>query len=226
MIQNGDKVYIKPPRLREIISVTLNMLIVVFAGTGTYKMLTGAGSGTGLTASGFENFKFFTVLSNELCGVVACLWLTAYIINRKLPVLPKLFAASAAGLTFVIVAAFLAPMYPDLDMYAGGNFWFHLIVPVTGMAEFILYETQERIPFRYAAFSALAAFVYGIFYLGNILVNGIGTWPDTNDWYGFLNWGWGIGLVIFAVTVLLDFGIAVLLRAINNGIYHLSHKGE
>ena len=41
------------------------------------------------------------------------------------------------------------------------------------------------------------------------------TWPETNDWYGFLNWGYPIGIAIFAVIVLMDFGMAVLLMALN-----------
>ena len=200
----------------DIISIALNIMIAAFSLCGTYAMLTSDKSGTGLTASGIENLKFFTVLSNELCGIIAVFWLVFRIMKRKFPVLPKLMAAAAVGLTFIIIAAFLAPMYPEMNMYEGGNFWFHLIVPITGMADLIMLKTDERIPFRYTIISALPAFVYGICYLVNILINGIGEWPDTNDWYGFLNWGFPIGIVIFAVIVLMDFGMAALLKALNS----------
>ena len=202
--------------IRDIISIILNILIAVFTICGTYAMLTNDKSGTGLTASGIEDLKFFTVLSNEICGITAVLWLIFRIMGRKFPILPKLMAAAAVGLTFIIIAAFLAPMYPEMDMYEGGNFWFHLIVPITGMAEFMLLKTDEKIPFRYTVISALPALVYGICYLVNILVNGVGEWPDTNDWYGFLNWGYPIGMVIFTAVVLMDLGMAVLLRALNS----------
>ena len=212
------------PYIHDIISIALNILIVVFTICGTYAMLTNDKSGTGLTASGIENLKFFTVLSNELCGIIAILWLVFRIINRKFPVLPKLMAAAAVGLTFIIIAAFLAPMYPEMNMYEGGNFWFHLIVPLTGMAEFIMLKTDEKIPFRYAVISALPALIYGICYLVNILINGIGEWPDTNDWYGFLNWGLPVGMVIFAAIVLMDFGMAAVLRALNGSVGRLASK--
>ncbi len=198
-----------------IIETVFNILLVIFTICGTYAMLTSKAPGSGLTASGFENLKFFTVLSNEFCGLVAALWLIFKLRGRKFPVLPKLMAASAVGLTFVIIAAFLAPMYPDLNLYAGGNLWFHLIIPLTAMTDFILMKTKEKIPFKYTFISALLALVYGSFYLGNILINGIGQWPDTNDWYGFLNWGFPIGIVIFAVVVLMNWAVACVLRAGN-----------
>ena len=214
MLQSSDKTPIKHD-IRAGISDILNILIVIFVGVGTYMMITHHGDGAGLTSSGLENLKYFTVLSNEFCGIVAALWLLFRLLRKRFPILLKLMAASAVGLTFFIVAAFLAPMYPDLNMYEDGNLWFHLIVPLAGMAEFCLLKTNKKLPFRFACISASPALIYGICYLVNILINGVGTWPDTNDWYGFLNWGYPVGIVIFAVIVLMDFGMAVLLRAVN-----------
>ena len=50
----------------------------------------------------------------------------------------------------------------------------------------------------------------------NILINGIGVWPDTNDWYGFLNWGLPMGLVIFAGLCLITWLAGALIRVVNN----------
>ena len=200
---------------KDKVQVILNLLIVVFVGFGTYAMLTNVESGSGLTSSGIENLKYFTVLSNELCGIVALLWLVFCFMGKKQMLLAKMMGASATGLTFLIIAAFLQPMYPDLNLYKGGNFWFHLVVPLIAMLEFVLTERKEKIPFRYTIFSAALALIYGIGYLINIGLNGIGTWPESNDWYGFLNWGYPVGIAIFAVIVLMDFGIACLLRFVN-----------
>lgn len=211
----GQEKTIKSDKRRVIVKI-LNILIAAFALIGTAIMVSHHGSGTGLSSSGVENLKFFTVLSNEFCGIVASLWLIFDIFGKKLPVIFKLMAASSVGLTFLIVATFLAPMYPDLNLYENSNLWFHLILPLTAVLEFLLMKTQEKIPFRYAVISALPALVYGIGYLANILINGKGIFPDTNDWYGFLNWGYAVGMVIFAVIVLMQFGMAVLMRALNN----------
>lgn len=219
-IQPGDKVRIKPiVKPRDAIQTALNVLIIVFVCVGISKMLDNPEQGAGLTGVGIENLKYFTVLSNIFAGGVAIIWVTYYIFcdvyNIKSPVLLKLMSASAVGLTFLIIAAFLAPMYPDLDLYTGSNLYFHRVVPLLAMAEMILMKVDRKIPFKYTLISASLALIYGVGYVINILINGIGEWPNTNDWYGFLNWGYPIGAVIFVAIVLMDFGIACLLRGLN-----------
>jgi hypothetical protein len=199
-----------------ICEICFNICIVIFAGIGTCLMWSNTDSGAGLMASGFANLKYFTVLSNLFCGIVAFIRLIFFALSKKFSVLPKLMAASATGLTFLIIAAFLQPLYPNLNLYEGGNLYFHRIVPLLAMAEFLIIRTREKILFKYTLYSALLALLYGTYYLVNILINGIGEWPDTNDWYGFLNWGFPIGIAIFAFVVLMDFGIACLLRFLNN----------
>lgn len=203
--------------MRKTISLILNFIIVVFGIIGTFIMFTFKGSGTGLTSSGIQNFKFFTVLSNELCVLVALAYIFSRFMKKSFPVALKLMATAAVGLTFIVVAAFLVPIYPDLNLYEGGNLWFHLIIPLTSMIEFLILENPDdkKIPFRYTFYSASFALIYGLGYLINILINGVGQWPDTNDWYGFLNWGYPIGICIFAFIVLMNWLIAVILRLLN-----------
>lgn len=209
-----------------ICEICFNICIVIFTGIGTYLMWSNTDSGAGLMASGFANLKYFTVLSNLFCGAVALIRLIFFALSAKFSVLPKLMAASATGLTFLIIAAFLQPLYPELNLYERGNLYFHLIVPLLAMAEFLIIKTREKIPFKYTLYSAALALAYGTYYLVNILINGIGEWPDTNDWYGFLNWGFPIGIAIFAFVVLMDFGIACLLRFLNNLINKLRAKKQ
>lgn len=215
---NTDNTTLKKKNARDIISITLNIVIVLFTVIGTCVMMTSSANGTGLTTSGLRNLKYFTVLSNEFCGIVALIWLIFRLNHKKLPVLLKFMAAAAVGLTFIIVAAFLAPMYPELNLYQGGNFWFHLIIPLTAMTEFITTRIEEPIPFRYTIISAILSLIYGFGYLVNILINGIGEWPDTNDWYGFLNWGYPIGFVLFAFNVLMNWLMACLIRFLNKNV--------
>ena len=124
-------------------------------------------------------------------------------------------ASSAVMLTFMIIACFLGPLYPDLNMYEGGNLFFHLIVPILGMIDFTVLESKGEVPFKYTFISALTSLIYGNLYLANVMINGKGEWPDTNDWYGFLNWGYPIGIAIFGFIVLLNFAIACILRWLN-----------
>ena len=61
---------------------------------------------------------------------------------------------------------------------------------------------------------AFPPFLYGTGYAVNIAVNGIGKWPDTNDWYLFFHWGTGVGIGIYAAILALTWGIALALRGL------------
>ena len=57
------------------------------------------------------------------------------------------------------------------------------------------------------ALALIPSILYAVYYVVNMVLNGVGEWPDTNDWYGFLNWGIpgaiGIAAGIFAVTYVI-----------------------
>ena len=208
-INDGDLVRIKR-NPREDISDALNVVIVCLAGAGVGRMIDHKDDAGVLMASGLENLKYFTVLSNIFCLIVAIIFIVLSLMRKKCPIILKLISVSGVALTFAIVAFFLAPMYPDLNMYEGTNRFFHLIVPIVAMIEFIMYEQERKMPFKYTFFAAIPSLIYGNFYLANCLINGIGEWPETNDWYGFLNWGYPVGIAIFAGVVLMNWGIACL----------------
>jgi hypothetical protein len=204
------------------IAFILNLLVIAFAVTGTILMLFFRGNDEELLADGIENYKYFTVLSNELCGIISVVSLVCSLRGRRQPMLAKLMAAAAVGLTFLVIIGFLGPLYGLLKMYRSANFFFHLILPLTAMAEFVLCPGDAAepvtIPFWWTFLTMIPVAVYGAFYLGNCLINGIGEWPHTNDFYGFLNWGLPVGLVIFAGIMLAIWGIACVLRAVRKKV--------
>ncbi len=201
---------------RQIISIIMNCLVIAFTVTGTVVMLSPRVSPEGavLASRGWRNLRYFTVLSNEFCGIVSLLWIVRTVRGKTFPALLKLMAVSGVGLTFAIVAFFLAPMNPQLNLYQGGNLWFHLIVPVTAMIEFLILDTK-RLPVKQTLIAAIPSLIYGLGYLINILINGRGEWPNTNDWYGFLTWGYPIGFLIFGFIFLMHWGIACLMQLFN-----------
>ncbi len=195
------------PRTEKI----LNIIMVIFALIGIVLMVTGKEDGT-LQSTGIENFKYYTVLSNVFCGIVAGL----YLIRRSDKLIPlKLGAVCGVTITFCVVAFMFGPLYGFLQFYQRGNLFFHLLLPVVAMVEFIIVR-RGKIPFRYTILAAIPTLIYGFCYMTNILINGKGEWPDTNDFYGFLNWGWPVGIGIFAVITLSAFGVACAFRAISN----------
>jgi hypothetical protein len=173
--------------------------------------LTGKDGGV-LTSKGIYNLKYFTVLSNIFCGGVAIAKLVCDIKGKSLSLIWKLLAAAEVGVTFAVVAFFLQPAYPDMNMYQGGNLYFHLLEPLVAMTEFVILKTiSERIPFRKTFLAMIPTAIYGFVYTVNIIINGKGEWPDTNDFYGFLNWGYGIGTLIFAGNVFVSWIMALIL---------------
>ena len=198
--------------------IILNVIMVILAVTGTVRMLTGSPTEGNLHASGIGNFKFYTVLSNVFCGIVALIYLVLVILKKnadKIRVL-KLAALCGVVITFCVVAFMFGPLYGYPRFYKGGNLYFHLLLPIAATVEFLVVK-RAKMPFIYTVFAAIPTLIYGIGYTLNILINGIGgPWPDSNDFYAFLNWGWGGGIAILIAVSLLSFGIACIFRAVSN----------
>jgi len=196
----------------------LNIIIVIFAVIGIVLMLTGGPEGGVLQASGIENFKFYTVLTNVFCGIIAAVYLVLILLKKNTDKISALKLAAVCGvaITFAVVAFMFGPLYGFPQFYKRGNLFFHLLLPLAAMIEFIFVK-RNKIPFRYAVVAAVPTLLYGAGYLTNILINGIGgPWPDTNDFYAFLSWGWPVGIAIFAGIALSAFSVACIFRAISN----------
>lgn len=174
-----------------------------------------------LDVSGLSGLRFFTTLSNFFAGAVALIVLIYLIRNKEDMSLPvglarlKLMSASAVMVTFLVVVAFLGPVYGFDKLYAGSNFFFHLVIPLAAFVDYCFVEKSEKNPFRDTAFAIIPVLLYGVFYLTNIAINGVGEWPDTNDWYGFTTWGMPMAFVIFGVITLISWILAVVMRAIH-----------
>ena len=198
--------------------IVLNAVIVIFTVIGIILMLTSNAEEGALQSSGLENFKFYTVLTNVFCGIVALIYLVSIFAKKGIEKMAALKLAAVCGvaITFAVVAFMFGPLYGFLQFYKRGNLYFHLLLPVTAIIEF-LFIKRKRLPFRYTVFAAIPTILYAIGYLLNILINGLGgPWPDTNDFYGFLNWGWPIGIVIFTGIPLTAFAVACIFRAVSN----------
>ena len=172
-----------------------------------------------LGGSGWSDLKYFTVESNLLVGIVAVIWLVARALGRekaKWLFALKYLSAAAVFVTFFVVVVFLGPMYGYGRMYYGANLFFHLVIPILVILDWVLFEEGE-ISFRETFLAMIPPFVYGIGYLTNCLVNGVGSWETVrNDWYSFLEWGYLVGAAIFVVICLIAWGAGLALRATNN----------
>ena len=182
---------------------------------GSWVVMTLFGKGT-LSQNGLGNMKYFTILSNFLEAAASAAWLAdthrngiAGNCSERL----KYVAAASVGLTFATVMVFLGPLYGYAAMFSGANLFFHMIVPVSAIAEIVLLSEQTY-TVRDNNLAVIPPLIYGAVYLINIALNGIGEWPDTNDWYQFLAWGYPVGILIFAVICLVTWSIGFFMRKV------------
>ncbi|MBQ6150344.1 MAG: hypothetical protein IJJ03_01685 [Mogibacterium sp.] len=195
-------------RIRKLVNIILAITVAI-----SWVSIFFSASGT-LMHNGINSLKYFTVLSNLLEGAASVIWLVSTRKNEKASAhseLLKYIAAAAVGLTCVTVLVFLGPLYGYPAMFAGGSLYMHLLTPVVAIAEIIFLSdfTYTRKDNRLAVLSPL---IYGVFYLGNNIINGIGEWPDTNDWYFFLAWGYPVGILIFVIICIVTWLLGLVMR--------------
>lgn len=191
-------------------------IFLVIAVLGSWIAIFVSASGT-LMHNGINSLKYFTVLSNLFEGLASVVWLISSRNNGKASAraeLLKYIAAAAVGLTCVVVLTFLGPLYGYPEMFAGPSLFMHLLTPVIAIAE-IIFLSDFTYTRRENRLVMLSPIVYGVVYLGNNLINGIGEWPDTNDWYFFLAWGYPVGVLIFVVICAVTWLLGLAMRKLH-----------
>ena len=210
-----------------IISFALNILTFLLVLIGTIIMMT-IGSGA-LASNSLSVFKYFTFQSNIFVGLVSAIY--AYyqflVIRKKIEKVPHALAiflhvgASAVALTFIIVIAFLAPGYGFDKMYNKANLFFHLLVPVVAIINYVVFLKVESYRFIQTLFNLIPSISYGIVYFIVVAsLNGYGNLEI--DFYGFGKDGPLIGAFNFLVVVIIAYLIALLLYFGNRFVFKKS----
>ena len=192
---------------RSRLRIGLN-IVIALASIGAWLVMVFSNGGM-LTDTGL------TVLSNIFEGTACIIWIAAGKEASEAAEKIKYMATVSVALTFMTVMVFLGPLYGYPEMLSGVNFYLHLVVPVLALFECIflsrtIYTRRDNL------IAVVPMLIYGTLYLANNLINGTGEWPDTNDWYGFLNWGLPMGLIIFAGLCLITWLAGALIRVVNN----------
>ena len=203
-----------------IISFCLNLLIFILVLIGTIiAFIVGDGI---LTATFPDIFKYFTFQSNIFMAVVAFIY--AYyqflVLKQKKENIPHVLAVfyhvavTQVGLTFFIVIFFLAPGYGFDKMYNYANLFFHALVPVISMINFMFLTNDLKLKFRETPFSIIPSFLYGVVYF--IIVASLNAYGDINiDFYMFGQNGPLIGAFNFFSVMSIAYIIGVIIFFIN-----------
>ena len=209
---------------RLIISFIANILVFLLFVTGTIIMFT-IGSGA-LASKGFTVFKYFTFQSNIFMGAVAFIygyyqWL---ILRKKIDKIPHVLgvfnhiAVTAVGLTFIVVIVVLGPGYGYDKMYNNANLFFHALVPVVAIINYLFFEKEAKIRFIETLYAMVPCILYGIVYFivvvsqnayGNLAI----------DFYNFGKDGPFIGALYFLAIIAISYIFGLFLYYINQLVF-------
>ena len=211
-------------KTKQIIRVILNILIAACFSVIMVSVIVKNQTGL-LQSSGFSNLKYYTVLSNLFEALASLIWVICAIVKRntvsRFAERLKYIASVQVFVTFMVVVAFLAPIYGYERTCSGNNFWLHLAIPIAAVLEQI-FLACTKMELKMNIIAVIPTLIYGAVYILNIVFNGKGEYPDINDWYGFLNWGIPIGAGIFTGISVMTFLLGLLLR----GLWNLAHRKE
>ncbi len=203
----------------------LDIAIVIFVLFALILMMTAKTDGS-LSARGWSAFKYYTVQSNVFCAISSLVMIIFKLTvkNSEMPdwlYVFQLTGTTVVTVTFLVVVGFLGPVYGFQHMYLRANLFFHLIVPVIGMIKMLLLKPKRYYPFSATLWGILPTFLYGAVYA---VINAVGWTGKSNpqtDIYGFLFWGWGIGVVFLISICLLSWISAIIFRFLSMKIHKL-----
>ena len=207
-----------------IASFILNILTFLLVLVGVIVMITIGSKALGET--NITVFKYFTFQSNIFMGVVAFIygWYQLLIILSKRDKIPHVLlvfnhvGVTAVGLTFLIVILFLAPGYGFDKMYNNANLFFHALVPIVAMINFMFLEKECSIKFKETFFSIVPSLLYGIVYF--IVVVATNGYGNINiDFYMFGANGPVIGALNFIAVMSIAYGFGVLIYFVNRLVF-------
>lgn len=212
------------------ISLVLNIIIFIFVLFASIMMFTGLKFmhkyDIVLESTRLGMLRFFTVQSNLFMGIISLIFIIDEINilkgNKKEisfnKYILKLMSTSAVGLTFFVVFTYLGPItkYGILSLLMNSNLFFHLIIPVLSIITFIFFERTDKIKFKHVLYGIVPTFIYGIYYLTNVLIHTEnGMVSPKYDWYWFVQGGIWTALVVVPVIFFVSYLISLGLWAIN-----------
>ena len=212
------------------ISFILNITIFLMVIFSCVVMFTGIkfmhGHEIALDVSKMEMFKFFTIDSNILMGLIALLFAVQEykVITKKKKFIDskyyllKLMATSAVSLTFFIVFAYLGNIaeYGLSSLLMNSNLFLHLITPIVSILTFIIFERTSSIKLKEVIWGILPTVIYGIGYLLNILIHmENGKVSPRYDFYWFVQGGVKAAIIVVPIIFGISYLISLVLWRFN-----------
>ena len=95
-------------------------------------------------------------------------------------------------------------------MYVNKNLFFHGIIPLLGIVNFIFFEKTDKLKFKHTFLGLMPIILYAFYYLINVLIHIENKRVSTEyDWYYFIQNGvWKMLIVIpliFGISYLISY---------------------
>ena len=211
-------------------SLYINIMITILTIIATIIMITGFKFMTGvepvLESTKIGVFKFFTVDSNLFAGIISFIFILNEIsiikgekkeISDKLYIL-KLMATTAVSLTFIVVFVYLGNIAENglISLLLNSNLFFHLIIPILNIIDFIFFIKKENITYKYAFYGLIPTLLYAVFYTTNVIIHiENGRVSPKYDWYWFVQNGLWTIVIVAPMILLITYIISVILLLLN-----------
>lgn len=211
-------------------SLYINIMITILTIIATIIMITGFKFMSGvepiLESTKIGVFKFFTVDSNLFAGIISFIFILNEIsiikgekkeISDKLYIL-KLMATTAVSLTFIVVFVYLGNIAENglISLLLNSNLFFHLIIPLLNIIDFIFFIKKDNITYKYAFYGLIPTLLYAVFYTTNVIIHiENGRVSPKYDWYWFVQNGLWTIVIVAPMILLITYIISVILLLLN-----------
>lgn len=211
-------------------SLYINIMITILTIIATIIMITGfkfmSGVEPVLESTKIGVFKFFTVDSNLFAGIISFIFILNEIsiikgekkeISDKLYIL-KLMATTAVSLTFIVVFVYLGNIAENglISLLLNSNLFFHLIIPLLNIVDFIFFIKKDNITYKYAFYGLIPTLLYAVFYTTNVIIHiENGRVSPKYDWYWFVQNGLWTMVIVAPTILLITYIISLILLLLN-----------
>ncbi len=194
-------------------------ILVVLTTIGSWMRMYLTGGGSLLSSRGLMSLKYYTTLSNIFAGIAAVIMIVVLARTKsgKVPVwaaVTKFASAVTVSVTFLVTLFFLAPTMGIGGLYKGELMFMHAVGPVLAVVSFFMNRDLPEMKTSSALWATLPTILYGGVYSANIMLNGVGSGMNTNDWYGFAAAGVHTVPFVYALMVLLTYLISRVMRKV------------
>lgn len=204
-----------------IFIMTLNAIIMSIMG---FKFMYGYEPSSELT--GVPIYSYFTIQSNIFMGIVSFVFANReyQIFRGKKKEIPrfyyilKMVATVSVSLTFFVVFAYLGFVTKGghIPLLRNSNLFFHFIIPVVSIYNFVVFEKNNQISFKYTLYGLLPTILYEIYYSINIFINmKNGKILPITDWYYITQNGIWMSLMVVVSMLSITYLLCLIIWRFN-----------